>query len=154
MSESSETPRKIVPPVWLVLSIVVMYLLDRFLPVGSFGGPFVWGFASAFIAAGLFIIIASANLFAKEKTGIVPFSESTAVVATGPYKFTRNPMYLGMVLILVGIAVALGSLLPFLVIPVFAWIIHIRFILGEERFMEEAHGEAYLQYKSRVRRWL
>ena len=149
-----EQPRKIVPPVWLALAILSMYLLDRFLPIGSFGGFFIWGFASAFIAVGLSLNIYSAGLFRKADTPLVPFHKSTCLVTKGPFRVTRNPMYLGMVLLLVGIATALGSLLPFLVVVVFIVIIQTQFIAGEERFMETLFGESYIDYKKRVRRWL
>ena len=85
---------------------------------------------------------------------MVPFEPSTVLVTEGAFRFTRNPMYLGLVLLLAGIAIALGSVGALLPIPVFVWIIQAWFILGEERFLEEIFGEAYLAYKSRVRRWL
>lgn len=149
-----EKPRKIVPPVWLALSILAMYLLDRIVPIGEFGGPFVWGFASSFIAAGLMLNIVSAGLFKKVDTPLIPFHKSTSLVIKGPFKVTRNPMYLGMVLFLVGVAIAFGSLLPFVVIPAFIFVIQNNFIAGEEHFMEELFGDEYLEYKKRVRRWL
>ena len=63
-------------------------------------------------------------------------------------------MYLGMVLLLLGVAIALGSLGAWLPIPVFVWIIQARFIVGEERFLEQTFGEPYVAYKRAVRRWL
>ena len=149
-----EKPRKIVPPVYLAVSILAMYLLDQWQAIGLFGGPFVWGFASAFIAAGLMLVIYSAGLFKRAATPLIPFHKTTTIVTTGPFKMTRNPMYLGMVFCLIGIAVALGSLLPFVVIPVFILVIQTQFILAEERFLEELFGDEYLAYKKRVRRWI
>lgn len=154
MSELMEQPRKIVPPIYLALSILLMYLLDRYIPLVIFGGPFVWGFASAFISAGMVLIIYSAGLFKKAGTALVPFKESTALVVSGPFKVSRNPMYLGMVSILTGVAGMLGGLTAFLVVFAFIWIIESRFIEGEERFMETLFGAEYLDYKKRVRRWL
>ena len=149
-----EKPRKIVPPVYLAVSILAMYLLDQWQAIGPFGGPFVWGFASAFIAAGLMLVIYSAGLFKRADTPLIPFHKTTTIVTTGPFKMTRNPMYLGMVFCLIGIAVALGSLLPFVLIPVFILVIQTQFILAEERFLEELFGDEYLAYKKRVRRWI
>ena len=149
-----EKPRKIVPPVYLAVSILAMYLLDQWQAIGPFGGPFIWGFASAFIAAGLMLVIYSASLFKRADTPLIPFHKTTTIVTTGPFKMTRNPMYLGMVFCLIGIAVALGSLLPFVVIPVFILVIQTQFILAEERFLEELFGDEYLAYKKRVRRWI
>lgn len=92
--------------------------------------------------------------FNKAGTPVVPFERSTALVVTGFYRWTRNPMYLGLVLILLGAAMLLGTLSAFLPIPVFVWIIQTRFIRGEERFLEDIFGNEYLAYKSKVRRWL
>lgn len=131
-----------------------MCLLNRFIAIGHIGGPFVWGFASSFIALGMSIIVVAAGLFKKADTALLPFHKSTDLVTSGPYKITRNPMYLGMVLILVGIAFVLGSLPPFFVIPLFIFIIQTNFIQGEERFMEDIFGDEYLDYKKRVRRWI
>ena len=72
----------------------------------------------------------------------------------GPYKFTRNPMYLGMAGILLGAAVYMGSITPFVVIPAFMALITERFIVPEEAKLEAAFGGQYLEYKKRVRRWL
>ncbi|MGH8742056.1 MAG: methyltransferase family protein, partial [Burkholderiales bacterium] len=71
-----------------------------------------------------------------------------------PYRFTRNPMYLGMSGALLGAAVYLGSLTPFVVVPAFMALLADRFIAPEEAFLERAFGQAYLDYKARVRRWL
>ena len=63
-------------------------------------------------------------------------------------------MYLGMAFVLVGIAIALGSATPLLVIPLFVWQAMNRFIIPEERKLESTFGWTYTEYKSRVRRWL
>jgi protein-S-isoprenylcysteine O-methyltransferase Ste14 len=80
--------------------------------------------------------------------------EPSAVVTTGPFAFTRNPMYLGMVLCLLGWAVLLGSLVPFVVVPAFFALLHCRFVLREEPFMAERFGQEYESYRERARRWL
>jgi protein-S-isoprenylcysteine O-methyltransferase Ste14 len=76
------------------------------------------------------------------------------LVVGGFYRYTRNPMYLGMVTALLGVAILLGTLSAFLPIPIFVWIIQKQFIEGEERFLEEIFGGQYLAYKGKVRRWL
>ncbi|NIO84348.1 MAG: hypothetical protein GTN53_27945, partial [Candidatus Aminicenantes bacterium] len=78
----------------------------------------------------------SARLFARAETAIRPFEESTTLVRSGMYRVTRNPMYLGMVLVLLGIALILGSLSTFLLIPLFAWLIQSLFIVHEEAMLE------------------
>jgi protein-S-isoprenylcysteine O-methyltransferase Ste14 len=92
--------------------------------------------------------------FSKAGTPVVPFERSTALVTDGSYRLTRNPMYVGMVMILAGIALLLGTVGPWLPIPLFVWVMRSSFIIREERFLEELFGQQYLAYKSRVRRWL
>jgi protein-S-isoprenylcysteine O-methyltransferase Ste14 len=76
------------------------------------------------------------------------------LITYGLYRFTRNPMYLGLMLIVLGVAILQGSLAAFLPLPVFAWILQTRFVRGEERFLESLFGAEYLDYKSTVRRWI
>jgi protein-S-isoprenylcysteine O-methyltransferase Ste14 len=75
-------------------------------------------------------------------------------VLDGPFRFSRNPMYLGMVTLLIGVAIGLGSATPWLVIPAFFFLISKRFIAAEERKMEVEFGAEYLSYRSKVRRWI
>jgi len=93
-------------------------------------------------------------LFRGARTGVVPFSEATTLVTGGPYRVTRNPMYLAMAGILVGTAVWLGSITPWLVLPAFMAIITERFIAPEEAMLERTFGERYARYRAAVRRWL
>jgi protein-S-isoprenylcysteine O-methyltransferase Ste14 len=100
------------------------------------------------------LILWAAGLFKRAGTGIVPFSESTALVTGGPYRLTRNPMYVGMAAVLFGAAAVMGSLTPFIGSIAFVAIITARFILPEEAHLERAFGPSYLELKRRVRRWL
>ena len=93
-------------------------------------------------------------LFRRARTGVVPFSDATTLVIAGPYRFTRNPMYVAMVVVLAGTAIWLGSLTPWLVVPSFIALINERFIVPEEAMLERTFGENYLAYKRAVRRWL
>ena len=96
----------------------------------------------------------SAAAFKKVATGLLPFNEATALVTGGFYRYSRNPMYLGMVLLLLGTAMLCGTAGTLLPIPFFVWVIHRNFIPGEERLMAAAFGEEYLEYQNRVRRWV
>ena len=84
----------------------------------------------------------------------VPTFRRPGSCSPGPYRFTRNPMYLGMAGILLGVAIYVGSLTPFIVIPAFMALIQERFILPEEQKLEEAFGADYLAFKARIHRWL
>ena len=106
------------------------------------------------ILIGLALILASGSLFRKAKTHIEPWRPTKAIVDTGVYAFSRNPIYLGMVLAYLGIALAAESLIAIaLVIPAIAIIRY--YVIGrEERYLERKFGPEYLAYKSRVRRWI
>ena len=79
---------------------------------------------------------------------------STTIVDTGPYRFTRNPMYLGMMLGLIGLAVALNSLWLLLTLAPFALVIRYGVVAREEAYLERKFGDVYRGYRSRVRRWV
>jgi protein-S-isoprenylcysteine O-methyltransferase Ste14 len=148
------TRRYVFPPHYALLFVGGEIALDRWLPVlRLIPAPWHWSGAAVF-ALSFFIGAWAFSLFRRNKTGVVPFSESTAVVTAGPYRFTRNPMYLGMAGMLLGIAFYLGSLTPLLGPLVFVLVITYRFIVHEEAHMERAMGAAYLAYKAKVRRWL
>ncbi|MBT8062613.1 MAG: isoprenylcysteine carboxylmethyltransferase family protein, partial [Gammaproteobacteria bacterium] len=134
--------RKIVPPVYLVLTMGAVYAADRWLPIVQWvPDPVSRSVTLLFLALGLLLIGHSAWSFSKVDTGIVPFDPATSLVTGGFYRFTRNPMYLGMLLILLGMAFKMGSLGGFLPVPLFVWIINRNFIRGEEEFLEEAFGD-------------
>jgi protein-S-isoprenylcysteine O-methyltransferase Ste14 len=132
----------------------LMYVLDRWMPIAEYLPESLEFLAAVFLAIGLVMIFFSFGLFVKADTGVVPFSEAKSLVTSGFYRITRNPMYLGMLFILLGAAFKFGSFSALLPIPLFVAVIHFNFILGEEEFLEEAFGEDFLEYKSRVRRWL
>jgi protein-S-isoprenylcysteine O-methyltransferase Ste14 len=149
-----EQKRKILPPVWLLLTLGTMAALHYLLPLARLLTP-PWSYAGIiFITAGIGIAAIAALSFNRANTPVIPFEPSTALVTGGLYRFTRNPMYLGMLLVLVGTALLFGTLSVWLPIPVFAWIIRNNCILGEERFLKEIFGKPYTDYKNKVRRWL
>ena len=98
--------------------------------------------------------ITAAGAFRRAGTPVIPFEPSTTLVTGGWFGVTRNPMYLGLALILSGVALIDGTLGAFLPLPVFIAIMHFRFIRAEERFLEGIFGEPYRAYRARVRRWV
>lgn len=149
-----EQKRRIIPPLWLLLALLSMAALHYFLPIARIVSP-PWSFLGILlIVIGVGIAAHAARAFDQVGTPVIPFEPSTALVTGGLYLITRNPMYLGMVIALLGAALLFGTLTAFLPIPIFVWIIQKGFIEGEERFLEEIFGAQYLAYKKRVRRWL
>jgi len=149
-----ERKRKVIPPVYLVVALLVMAALHLFLPVARFVEPPYSYLGAIPLVGGIVMAATASSAFRRAGTPVLPFERSTALVTTGLYRVTRNPMYLGMLLILAGVALLSGSASTLLPIPVFAWAIQRNFIVGEERFLEEIFGARYLDYKRQVRRWL
>ncbi len=142
------------PPVYFLISIITMVALHRLIPIKNvFSLPYSYiGLLPLLI--GISGDIWAPALFKKATTTVIPFQRSSALVTTGPYRYSRNPMYLGLAFILIGIAILHGSISPVLVIPVFIWLISKNFIEKEETMLEETFGDAYLEYKKQVRRWI
>jgi protein-S-isoprenylcysteine O-methyltransferase Ste14 len=149
-----ELTRKIPPPVYLMVTLLIMAGLDFWLPIVRVLFPPVSYVGSVLVVVGTLMTGYSARLFTQAGTPLLPFERSTALITHGPYRFTRNPMYVGLVLILLGVAILQGSVGAFAPIPPFIWIIRTSFILGEERFLENLFGNQYLDYKRSVRRWI
>jgi protein-S-isoprenylcysteine O-methyltransferase Ste14 len=143
-----------IPPVYFLAALLLMALLHQVLPLAQiFFAPYRYA-GIVIMALAVAPILWAALLFRRAGTGIVPFSPATALVLSGPYRFTRNPMYLGLAGTLLGAALLMGSLSPFAVIPAFMALIADRFIAPEEAMLERAFGRDYLDYMAKVRRWL
>ena len=106
------------------------------------------------MVAGVAMIVWSRRAFQAAATPIKPFTESTALIRFGLYRWTRNPMYVGAVLLVSGVAVLLGSVSPAIVAVAYYAILQKGFIRHEERLLERRFGEEYQTYRRSVRRWL
>ena len=142
------------PPLVYAAPLVAAWAVDRLLPWRMPGRHWRTGAGWVLVVAGQAVAAAGASSFRRHHTSIIPGRPAKAMVTTGPYMYTRNPMYLGMAGTLLGAAVLMGSITPFVVIPAFTALISDRFILGEEAQMQATFGRDYLEYKARVRRWL
>jgi protein-S-isoprenylcysteine O-methyltransferase Ste14 len=146
--------KKVLPPTYLWISIAIMLMLNFLLPLTNII-PWPWNLLGIFpLACGLALNVIADNAFRTAKTTVKPFEESTALVTSGVFHISRHPMYLGFVLSLIGIAVLLGSLVSFFVIPVFAVLMDRVFIQVEERMLEAKFDQAWLDYQAKVRRWI
>ncbi|MBI2658758.1 isoprenylcysteine carboxylmethyltransferase family protein [Candidatus Woesearchaeota archaeon] len=103
---------------------------------------------------GLSMTFSSFYLFKKNKTPIMPGQKPTFVVMSGPYTFTRNPMYLGVATALTGVAVYIGNLLAFISPIIFFIATNFFYVPREEKLLESIFGKKYIAYKKKVRRWI
>ena len=150
----TDTPKKILPPVYFLFYLFLAWALHRTVPiVWVIPEPWrLWGLAP--VVAGITLVLSCVGLFKARGTAIKPYEASATLVVEGPYRFTRNPMYVGIVTFLTGIAVMLGSLAAFLApVAMFATLACV-FVPMEEKMMEETFGQQYRDFKARVRRWI
>ena len=146
--------RRINPPLYFFAAVLGMAGLHFGLPVRTLLA-FPWNLIGlAPLAVGFWLGLAGMRTFKRAGTTVKPFEESTALITGGVFNLTRNPLYLSLTLMLVGLAALFGSLTPWALVPPFALLMHRGFIAPEERLLEEEFGEEYLAYKRRVRRWL
>lgn len=150
----ASTKRLIYPPVWLVLGLITIFILDQYFPFARFTGNAAMGAGSGAIVVGLLLLVLAGGSFRQADTDMIPFRDVRALVTDGVYRFTRNPMYLGMALILLGVACTTGILSGLGVPLLFMAIIEVRFIRPEEALLREQFGEEFEVYCRRVRRWL
>jgi protein-S-isoprenylcysteine O-methyltransferase Ste14 len=141
------------------LAIVLLgVVLDRLWPLplglgltgsqrGWLGGAIV---AGALLGLGLWAVV----LFRRSGQDENPWKPTPHIVEHGPFRFTRNPMYLQMLLVCVGLAVALANGWILALTPLGGWVLQRFAIRPEEAYLERKFGDAYLAYKRRVRRWL
>ena len=146
--------KKTLPPVYLLGAIIVEVLFHFLLPLRQFL-VFPWRLLGlVFLVIGLVLNALAAQKFKKHETTVKPFEESRALVTGGVFNISRNPMYLGMSLILFGLGVLLGSASPFAVVPVFIVLLDQIFIVQEEQMLEATCGDQFRQYRKKVRRWI
>ena len=146
---------KIPPPVYMLICACMMWLLDNYFPI------YAWSLNTevigvCFIIAGAVIDFSSLIGFLFSKTSINPMQPEYAqnLVTTGMYRFSRNPMYFGLLLMLSGWSLYLEALSPLIVLPIFIWLITIMQIQPEEKILQGLFGKAYINYKQQVRRWI
>lgn len=145
---------RIPPPVFFLVGIVVMVLLNSYFPIGRWL-HYPWRYLGViFLVLGFSLGLGSGLYFRRLGTNPRPGAKAALIVTTGPFKYTRNPMYLGLTIMLIGASILLGTFSPVLVIPIFIILVQTQFVLREEILMEQWFGQPYLEYKKKTPRWL
>jgi protein-S-isoprenylcysteine O-methyltransferase Ste14 len=146
---------RVPPPLFYIGGFLVGLALELAFPVD--GPPTAIRIAGAVIGLAGFIAFDSPAMLAFRRAGtsMIPFVPTTALVTTGwPYGFTRNPMYVGMALLYVGFAFGFGVIWAFAVLPLVLIAVDRLVIAREEPYLDRKFGDAYRDYKTRVRRWV
>lgn len=147
---------RIPPPILTLLAATAMWVLDRWLPLAHLiSSP--WNRLGALPAAiGLAIIVAALLRFRRAQTTVDPRNpaKATQIVTGGVFRLSRNPMYLGLLFLLVGWAIWLHSASPWLIPPLFVLLITRVQIIYEEKALEQLFGAKYVEYRQTVPRWI
>jgi len=146
--------KKVLPPTYLLVAIILSLLLHFTFPVATI-------VQNPLNLIGLFPLMVGVALnliadrdFKRNQTTVKPYEESGTLLTEGVYRYSRHPMYLGFVLILLGISLFLGSISPNVIVIIFAILMEIVFIRVEEEMLNETFQEEWRQYKSKVRKWI
>jgi protein-S-isoprenylcysteine O-methyltransferase Ste14 len=148
---------RIFPPAIYLGGLVIGYLVQWLIPIPI--GPASWNVWIRIIGAvvfvlGLWSILSAGRIFQRIGTPPNPREATTALAVEGPYRYSRNPMYLGMAMVLAGLALLGNALWPLLAVIPSVWFIQTRVIAREEPYLETKFGDDYRAFKGRVRRWL
>jgi len=145
---------KIHPPVLWLIHMLAVYLLNRLLPL-SLAFPKALGWLGyVLVLAGVGSAFSAMSQFRKAQTTVDPHGSVSAIVSSGPYRFSRNPIYLGLTCFLIGFPLIFQTYWGLILSVVFIMLINTLVIQHEEAYLEKKFGDVYSSYKSRVRRWL
>ena len=146
------------PPVVGILTIVIGYALGQYVPLMD---DFLLPAPARYIVGGAIVVVAGylfgylpIKQFGKIEQDPKPWTTTPEILVDGIYKYTRNPMYLMMVLVCIGFSIILDEVWVLILAPVCGFVIYLTAIRHEEVYLEEKFGDSYREYKKNVRRWI
>ena len=142
------------PPLLYIVGLVAGYFLERRYPLASLPRNISIAGGIVLILAGVLVTRAAARSMWAAKTSMIPIRPTTAIVSNGVYRFTRNPMYVSMVAMYVGIALLIRAPWALVLLPLVVLLVDRLVIAKEERYLRGKFGETYTNYCSSVRRWI
>lgn len=143
------------PPVWLIAMIALVWAQPQYLPLGlSFGGAWADFVGGILVGGGLILMVLAVHEMRKARTTIVPHLEATKLVQSGIFSRSRNPIYLGDVLVLAGLILRFDAVLALPLVPVFLWILEKRFVIPEENRLRRSFRADFARYCQKTRRWI
>jgi len=154
MTSSADNPGVVaLPPVLYGVAFLVVLVVRSLWPMPIFPAAYLWpGLTVAVIGIG--IAIWGRRTMRAAGTNINPSLPALAIVQSGPFRYSRNPLYLALTLLFLGLTLAVNTWWGIVVLVPLASVMHVGVVLREERYLDQKFGEAYRQYRSRVRRYL
>lgn len=157
MSDKKDSPainKYVHPPIVAMFFIIVAILFGRFVPLISELSTLIRNIGFGFVVVGFLFGLAAFIEFRKAKTTILPHGSASNIIASGIFRFTRNPIYLGFLFMVIGFPLNYGSVWGVLIAPLFIATMNRLVIEKEEAYLEKKFGKQYTNFKSSVRRWL
>lgn len=147
---------RIPPLVYLLMFGIIAVVLDGYSPLDILVGEGRLVFSAVFAALGIIVMVLGVREFRRHQTTVNPLApeKANALVQSGIFRFTRNPMYLGMFLVLTGVVIATQDAMGLLALVGFVVAMNRFQIRMEERALRQLFGEVYIQYCERTRRWI
>jgi protein-S-isoprenylcysteine O-methyltransferase Ste14 len=142
------------PPAYYGAGLVAGALLERLAPLPLGGHRALTVAGAALVVAGATLAVAGVAGVVRHRTTIVPHRSVSALVTSGGYRWSRNPMYAGLAVAYLGVSALIGSWWPLVLWPVVLTAVARFVIRPEERYLNDRFGRQYLDYSARVRRWL
>ena len=144
------------PPIIFMILLAAGLLLHKMIPLGILNNPgiLIRAFGILLIITALLIQMQTVMLMLRKKTALRPNQETTTIITSGFFKYSRNPLYLTLMMIFCGIGIYNNLLWLLILLPVLLISLDRAVVCREERYLEKKFGEEYLHYKSKVRRWL
>jgi protein-S-isoprenylcysteine O-methyltransferase Ste14 len=142
------------PPLLFAGFLAAGFVLDVVCPLAVPGGAWKYWIGGPPILLGLLLMTAGVLRFNRAGTNVPTYRPTTALVTDGPYRYTRNPLYISLFLVYAGIGIAAGNVWLLMLGALLFPIMHYGVVAREERYLERKFGQSYIDYKAAVRRWL
>jgi protein-S-isoprenylcysteine O-methyltransferase Ste14 len=145
------------PPIIYAVPLVAGWLLQRYIPwsIAEAGSGATTGFVfMVCVIVGLAIAFSGVITFVRRSTPVIPLRPTTTIVRSGPYRFTRNPMYVGLTIVSAGIAIGMNTWWALILLPIAVLVIDRGVIAKEERYLRAKFGAEYDDFARHVRRWI
>ncbi|MCF2904313.1 isoprenylcysteine carboxylmethyltransferase family protein [Octadecabacter sp. CECT 8868] len=144
-----------IPPMWLIAALVLTYWVGQWRPLGlSLAHPITQFLAAVLIGGGAILMLLAVLEMRRQKTTIVPHMDAEKLVQSGIFKRSRNPIYLGDILILAGFVLRWDAPLALPLIPILFWVLETRFVIPEEDRLRRKFRQDFYRYTEKTRRWL
>ena len=144
-----------IPPVWLLLTVLLALALPQVVPAGlSLKSPVIDLLSAVFLGGGVILIAMAVSQMRRMQTTFHPREEAARLVTGGVFKWSRNPIYLGYVLILAGVILCFDTILSLPLVPIFLWFIEKRFVIPEENALRKKFRLDFARYSQKTRRWV